>query len=186
MNIKRLLAEVGDSGLRDRFYENLIDMLAVEAEFSCPDKVCPGPEYDAAINRLSMIIKVKGKIHAFYNLNCRWGVVPGARIEGEDSTVAAEFFKGLFQELEADPTVRQRVCEIVASALGRVKRGFLGFDQFGQLLVEQRAGDCIAWITIQVLLDGDAAFWVAAADEVRFQVVGDMTANFAYDGLLRK
>ncbi len=125
MNVKKLLAELGDSGLRDRFYENLIYMLAIEAELCYPEqRVRPGPAYDEAIKKLSIVIRVKGKIHAFYNLNCRWGVVPGVRIEGEDSTVAAEFFKGLFQELEADPTVRQRVCEIVASALGRVKRGF--------------------------------------------------------------
>jgi len=85
-------------------YENLIDMLAVEAELCYPEqRIRPGPAYDEAIKKLSMVIRAKGKIHAFYNLNCRWGVVPGALIEGEDSKVAAEFFKGLFQELEAGP-----------------------------------------------------------------------------------
>jgi hypothetical protein len=42
-----------------------------------------------------------------------WGVVPGARIEGEDAPDAAEFFKGLFQELESQPDIQGRIYEIV-------------------------------------------------------------------------
>ena len=101
MNVEKLLAEVEDFGLRDRFYENLIDML--EAELCYPERIRPGPVYDEVIKQLSMVVRAKGKIHAFYNMNCRWWVVPGARIEGEDAPDAAEFFKGLFQELESQP-----------------------------------------------------------------------------------
>jgi hypothetical protein len=55
----------GDSDLRDRFYENLIDMLAVEAELCYPEqRICPGPAYDQAIKKLSMVIS----LDAFYTV----------------------------------------------------------------------------------------------------------------------
>jgi hypothetical protein len=122
LKVKKLLAEVEDAGLLDRFYKNLIDML--EAELCYPERIRPGPVYDAVIKRLSMVARVKGKINAFYNLNCRWGAVPGARIEGEDAPDAAEFFKGLFQELEAQPNIQGRIYEIVQIAGSRALRGF--------------------------------------------------------------
>jgi hypothetical protein len=120
LNVKELLAEMEDSGLLDRFYENLIDMLAVEVELCYPERIRPGPVYDEVIKQLSMVVRAKGKIHAFYNLNCRRGVVPGARIEGEDAPDAAEFFKGLFQELESQPYIQGRIYEIVQIAGSRV------------------------------------------------------------------
>jgi hypothetical protein len=118
LNVKKLLAELEDSGLMDQFYENLIDML--EAELCYPERIRPGPVYDEVIKQLSMVVRVKGKIHAFYNLNCRWGVVPGARIEGEDAPDAAEFFKGLFQELESQPEIQSQIYQIVQIAGSRV------------------------------------------------------------------
>ena len=120
MNIKKLLAEVEASGLRGRFYEDLIAMLAAEAELCYPERIHPGPAYDAAMKRLSMVVQAKGKIHAFYNLNCRWGVVPDARGDGPVEIRDVGFFNDLFRELEVSPDVRQRVVEIVESALERV------------------------------------------------------------------
>jgi hypothetical protein len=122
LNVKKLLTEVEESGLLDRFYENLIEML--EAELCYPERIRPGPVYDAVIKRLSVVVKVKGKIHAFYSLNCRWGAVPGARIEGEDAPDAAEFFKGLLQELEPQPDIQGRIYEIVQIAGSRVLGSF--------------------------------------------------------------
>jgi hypothetical protein len=132
---KSASAQAGPLLKRIGLYENLIDMLAVEAELCYPEqRIHPGPAYDEAIKKLSMVIRAKGKIHAFYILNCRQGVVPGAPIEGEDSTVAAEFFKGLFQELEADPDIQGRVYEAVQSAGSRVLSGIKSERRLGSRL----------------------------------------------------
>lgn len=112
---------MGASGLRDRFYEDLVAMLAAEAELCYPERIHPGPAYDAAMKRLSMVVRAKGKIHAYYNLNCRWGLIPETRKDVHTEARDVGFFNELFWELETDPTVCQRVCEIVESALGRVK-----------------------------------------------------------------
>jgi hypothetical protein len=85
-----------------------------------PVRIHPGPAYDEAMKRLSMVVRAKGKIHAFYNLNCRWGLIPDARGDGPVEIRDLGFFDDLFRELEVSPDVRQRVVEIVESAQGQV------------------------------------------------------------------
>jgi hypothetical protein len=122
MNVQNLLEKIGkvnaDPKVRAEFFESLVSKLSAEAEISYPGRLRPGPEYDQAIRNLSTIVKAKGKIHAFYNLNCRW-VVPGKNVDDQSGVGEQRFFRDLFAELEQSPDIENRVFEIIESNLKR-------------------------------------------------------------------
>jgi len=107
---------------RVEFYENLLSMLAAEAEICFPgDKTRPGEEYDMAIYNLTQIIKVKGRIHAFYKLNCRDFLSPMRYAERPeiDGTYDVEFLKGILTELNTNCKIERRISDIIYEALRR-------------------------------------------------------------------
>jgi len=122
MNVQNLLEKIGkinaDPKVRAEFFESLVSTLSAEAEISYPGRLRPGPEYDRAIRNLSTIVKAKGKIHTFYNLNCRW-VVPEKNVYDQIGVGEQRFFRDLFAELEQSPDVENRVFEIIELNLNR-------------------------------------------------------------------
>jgi len=124
MNIEELLEKIdkvnADVSVRAEFFQSLVSILAAEAEISYPGRLRPGPEYDRAIRNLSALVRVKGKIHAFYNLNCRMGVVPGKSVDDKNGVGDNGFFKALFDELDQNPEVKTRVFDIIESNLKRL------------------------------------------------------------------
>jgi len=97
-------------------------MLAAEAEVCFPEnKTRPGKEYDMAIENLTTIIKVKGRIHAFYKLNCRDFLFPTRYIERPeiDGTNDAEFLNEILAGLNHGGEIERRISTIIYEALRR-------------------------------------------------------------------
>ena len=123
MNTEKLLqtmkAALFDPKTRSEFYQFLISALATEAEINYPGRLRPGKEYDEAIRNLSTIVQAKGKIHAFYNLNCRLGVVPGGQVDSSGAG-DVEFFEKLFQGLDSNKPIQNRIYEIIGNLLEQI------------------------------------------------------------------
>ena len=106
-------------GQRNRFFENLISSLAVEAELLYPDRVKAGVEYDKRIGDMAAIISVKGKIHAYYKLHCRGDLIPDRRMEDPKfhNTDDVFFLSTMLDELEPKKELQIRFREIIEKGI---------------------------------------------------------------------
>ncbi len=107
---------------RTEFYENLISMLAAEVEVCYPDGIRPGKEYDEALRKVQKIIRTKGRIHAFYSLNCRDVLVPRENKDRTeiDGTTDVEFLNELLDEMSQDIKTKRLVTDIIGNVMRRV------------------------------------------------------------------
>ncbi|WP_419662741.1 uncharacterized protein Dvar_32150 [Desulfosarcina variabilis str. Montpellier] len=107
---------------RIEFYENLISMLAAEVEACYPDGVRPGKEYDKAIREVTSLIRIKGKVHAFFKLNIKVDLFPEHVVDPAylSNLETTDFLKGLVAELENDPEIQRRFGDIIDNVSQRV------------------------------------------------------------------
>jgi len=107
------------SNQRAYFYEKLIELLSAEAEICYPEQARPGKEYDRAMADLALLVRAKGKFHAFYKLNCTNDLIPsrlsGNMVDHDD----AEFLKVVLNGLEHNQKVHQQVGDIVKNLVER-------------------------------------------------------------------
>ncbi|WP_419655479.1 uncharacterized protein Dvar_45630 [Desulfosarcina variabilis str. Montpellier] len=109
---------------RISFYENLISMLAAEVEACYPDGARPGEEYDKAIRKVTSLIRIKGKVHAFFKLNIKGDLFPERQARAayvvEAGVGDMDFLRKMVKDLDGEPDIQKRVSDILSGVLGRV------------------------------------------------------------------
>ncbi|MFO7713998.1 hypothetical protein [Desulfosarcina sp.] len=109
---------------RARFFEDLISMLASEVETCFPDRATPGEQYDRAINRVKLLIKAKGQIHAYFKLNLRSDLEPEEQAKAayvvEAGVGDVDFLKGIVAGLDNDQEIQRWISDIFSNVLRRV------------------------------------------------------------------